>query len=260
VMAPCDRLASTFSRVARDAEGVAFVTLEADAGEEQNALATELGVTMLPTVQFYKNGEMLYEHKGAGDSATRALGEGALYYGGALAGGETTADFITEVGSAAQLDDFLNACALPATNERGVTFDASCEKQLGVLDVSMAKGTATSMHSYPAVVALAKNTQGAIRFARLLGDTTDDAKAVMVNLNVTSTPTFIFYCEGKEVGRYAGSDRVKLMEAVLKTQKANGIKMPQPAPRKRMSIAEAKKIQQAKREAMRKAGIRPQGW
>jgi len=63
--------------------------------------------------------------------------------------------------------------------------DVVCEKQLAVLDVSLLNDSPQCMHVYPAVLALAKNTAGATRWARLLGDSGPDAKALMSSLNVT---------------------------------------------------------------------------
>jgi hypothetical protein len=68
---------------------------------------------------------------------------------------------------------------------QGVLMDVVCEKQLAVLDVSLLNDSPQCMHVYPAVLALAKNTAGATRWARLLGDSGADAKALMKSLNVT---------------------------------------------------------------------------
>lgn len=46
-------------------------------------------------------------------------------------------------------------------------------------------------------------------------------------------PSFVFFADGKEVGRYSGADRGQLMSAVLEIQKRVGYKLPEPpcAPR-----------------------------
>ena len=50
-----------------------------------------------------------------------------------------------------------------------------------------------------------------------------------------------------------------LMNKVLAFQRSNGVKLPERAPRKRMSTAEAKEIARAARERQKAAG-RQSGW
>jgi hypothetical protein len=61
-------------------------------------------------------------------------------------------------------------------------------------------------------------------------------------------PTFVFYADGKEVGRYTGGDRMAIMNKVLEFQAANGVVMPSARTHKRMSTAEARAIARAKRD------------
>lgn len=56
-----------------------------------------------------------------------------------------------------------------------------------------------------------------------------------------------------------GADRGALMAAVLETQAAVGFTLPEPPPRKRPSVAEAKRIAAEARERDRAAG-RKSGW
>jgi len=135
-----------------------------------------------------------------------------------------------------------------------------CEKQLAVLDVSIEKNApAGCLHIFPAIVSLARNTAGATRWARLLGDANESSAELMKKLNVDEVPTFVFFADGKEVARYSGADRMALMNKVLEFQRANGVKLPERATRKRMSTAEAKEIARAARERDRAAG-RSSGW
>ena len=138
--------------------------------------------------------------------------------------------------------------------------NVACDKQLAIVDVSVEKNApAGCMHIFPAIVSLAKNTAGATRWARLIGDSNEAADALMKSLNITEVPTFVFYAEGKEVDRYVGADRMALMNKVLAFQRSNGVKLPERAPRKRMSTAEAKEIARAARERQKAAG-RQSGW
>lgn len=249
MMEPCSRLHSTISRVAREADEVEFVLLDVTQSESSAALAKELQITTFPTVRFYKNASLLHEVKGAG-GAGRAVGEGALYFGDQGAQGERASEHVSELNNAQDLDDFVNnRCDLPGTGARGVELNVACEKQLAVVNVSMVSDCPACMHIYPAVVAMAKNTVGAVRWARLLVDKSNATREVAAKLGVAATPTFLFYIDGKLVGTATTGDRVKLMEMVLETQQKFGVQLPQPPPRKRMSTAEAKEIARQKREA-----------
>ena len=76
---------------------------------------------------------------------------------------------------------------------------------------------------YPAVVALARNLGGTIDFARLVVDVSaaagpaERAEAVDVvrDLAIVDVPSFLFYRDGREVHRWAGSSRGDLLGQVL---------------------------------------------
>ncbi|GHP07802.1 Cdsp32p protein [Pycnococcus provasolii] len=251
LMEPCARLHSTISRVARECGDVEFVLL--DVGDaETKALAAELNVSTIPTVQFWRGGQMIHEAKGA-PGAMAAVPEGALYFGDQMAGGADASEYVEAIKSQQDLNDFINRCDLPQEGIRGVQLQVPCEKQLAVLDVSQLNGCENCMHIYPAVVALAKNTAGAVRWSRLLLDESAEAKSVAQSLNANATPTFVFWVGGREVGRISTADRAVLMQAVLETQQKFGVPLPQPPPRKRMSTAEAKEIARQKREQQKKS-------
>lgn len=204
--APCRALRESLQRVARDCANVAFLTLDGDAGAEARKLAVELGATSFPTVQYYKNGRLLFQSVGAG-AASAGLGAGASLF---LAD-SSTSEYVADVADEAALRAFIDTCASPQPGVRGMTLAAPCEKQIAVLDVSRADSPAC-MHVFPAVLALAKNTAGVIRWGRLLADGGGGAAQLAAKLKVTSTPTFVFFdSTGAEVGRYAGADRGALM-------------------------------------------------
>jgi hypothetical protein len=254
-MYSCKQLSSSLSRIAREAQDVTFLKLEIVGHDEARRLAHDLGAKQFPTYQYYKRGELVWEHVGAGAGSHEKIAEGVLFYGDSGAGGMKASEYITEVKSEGELSDFLALC-MPEQNGLSVP----CEKQLAVLDVSVEKNApAGCLHIFPAIISLAKNTAGATRWARLMGDTSDSAKALMASLNIVEVPTFVFYADGKEVDRYTGVDRLALMNKVLSFQKQNGVKLPERAPRKRMSTAEAKEIARVARERDRVAG-RQSGW
>lgn len=69
--------------------------------------------------------------------------------------------------------------------------------------------------------------QGYVSFARLL---IDNAKkeALGSELKILDVPTFLFYKEGKEVDRHAGSSRADLIGHILSIQGMDGLPPPPP--------------------------------
>jgi len=247
-MAPCLQMKDTLMRVVRECDDAVFLTLTVTEGHSKEwDLARELGVTRFPTFQYYMSNELVWEHIGAGSQAGEAIGQGMLYYAGQAAGGTHADEYITQIKDRAAFQEFLELCAMPQTNQFGADIDVPCDKQLAVLDVSFLKDSPGCVHIYPAVLALAKNTAGACRWARLAGDSGAESSALMKQLNVTEVPTFLFFNGNREVGRYSGTDRYALMNTVIAIQKEEGIKLPDRKPRKRIPIAEAKRIAEARR-------------
>ena len=258
MLEPCRRLASTISRVARDAKECEFVLLDAGASAEAAQVAEQLGARVMPTVQFWKAGELLYQVNGA-TGAGQSVAEGAMYFGGAMADGQNVAELVDEISDEKEFDAWVAQCSMPGEGPGGVKLNMPCETQIGVLTV-MGSKSKECMHAFPAVVALAKNSRGAVRWARCVADKDDATRRVAQRVGVSSAPQFVFFLEGQEVGRYAGADRVALMSAVIDVQRRHGIMLPSPSPRSQMSIAEASRIAREKRESDARRGVRPSGW
>uniref|UniRef100_A0A7S0S886 Thioredoxin domain-containing protein n=1 Tax=Mantoniella antarctica TaxID=81844 RepID=A0A7S0S886_9CHLO len=258
----CKQLSSSLSRIAREADEVAFLKVEIVGDNDARALAKELGVTTYPTYQYYKRGELLWQHVGAGAGAAQQLAEGVLYYGGQGADGLHVSDYITECTSKSELDDFIQSCAAPQSAPDGFVGDIEvpCDKQLAVVDIGMDKNApAGCMNIFPAVLSLARNTMGFTRWARIAVDANAECKDIAKHFNVTQVPAFVFLAGGVVVDTYQGSDRIELMNRVLKFQQANGVVLPQRMTPKRMSTAEAKEIARAARERAKAQG-RKSGW
>ena len=165
-----------------------------------------------------------------------------LFYGDQASEGLHASDYITDISSETELENFMELCALPQTSALGVELDVPCDKQLAVVNVSLNKGSPGCLHIYPAVLALAKNTAGACRWARVIGDASPEAAEFVKTFKADQVPAFIFYESNREVGRYYGSDRLELMNKVIEIQQAEGIRMPDRQPRKRIPVSEAKRI------------------
>jgi len=219
-------------------------------------LADKLGVKDFPTFQYYKHGDLLWQHSGFGAGSHESIAEGVLYYGDEGAGGLRVQDFLTDISTEADLKDFLELC-MPAQEVPGfiAPVEIECAKQLAIVDVSVENDPPTGcLKIFPAVVSLSRNTAGATRWARLIADKNKESKALAKTLKVSEVPSFVFFADGKEVDRYTGSDRMTLMNKVLAFQRANGVKMPQKRTTKRMTTAEAREIARKQREEAKKAG------
>lgn len=258
----CRTLSSSLARIAREATDVNFLRVEVLEGGAARDVAKALGVTRYPTYQYYKNGELLWQHVGAGAGAQEALSEGVLYYGGAGAQGLRTTDYVAEVKSKSDLRDFIDSCSMaqPAAAGFDAGIDVPCDKQLAIVDIGVDKDApAGCLHIFPAVLSLARNTVGFTRWARIAVDSNEECKAIAKEWGVDSVPAFVFMADGKVVDKYAGADRVELMNRVLRFQSANGVRLPQRSTPTRMSTAEAKEIARAARDRAKEQGKRS-GW
>ncbi|GAB4820580.1 hypothetical protein N2152v2_007626 [Parachlorella kessleri] len=219
---PCRQLKHSFLRTARDCSDVVFLELDAD-DEDGQELCDKLGVEVLPTLQFYKEGKKIWEHRGH-QAMEPAMGEGVLYFGDAAGGGEKASTYVTELHSRADFDHFMNQ---------------QDDKVLKVVNISLSSAS-PCVRIFPAVLALARNFQGYAAFARLMGDENEELQQVMADYNIVQVPTFLFFRNGKETGRHVGSSRGDLIGQILQQQSALGIPPPPPqggVPRKPASAA-----------------------
>ncbi len=201
---PCLELKHTFQRTARECPDVEFRAVDADSpgGKE---LAAELGVRVLPTVQFWRRGRMLWKHEGVSD-LDRDLGEGVLFYGDTAAAGEKASQYVEDLADRAAFAAFL--AAQPA-------------EALAVVDCSLTSAS-PCVHIFPAVLALARAFRGQAAFARLLGDAGPEAAALFREHGVVQVPTFLFFRGGELIGRHVGSSRGDLIGSILAVQGTTG--------------------------------------
>ncbi|KAK9916781.1 hypothetical protein WJX75_006936 [Coccomyxa subellipsoidea] len=177
----CANLKHVFARTARDCPDVTFLTLEVDTDEGQ-AACDALGVEVLPTVQFWRDGKKLWEHRGI-VQLEQDLGEGVLFYGDSMADGVKASSFVGELKGRDDLEKFVQSQA---------------DTVLTVVNVSSSNATAC-VRVFAAIAALAKSFKGYAAFARLLYDTSDELTQLARELRVVEVPTFIFYRGGKEI-------------------------------------------------------------
>ena len=206
---PCLQLKHTFQRTARDCPDVVFLMVDADS-DTGDELCGHLGVDVLPTLQFWRHGSLLWEHKGV-VQLNQDLGEGVLYFGDTAGNNEKASTYIKDLSSKAEFESFIKA--------------PEDDKTLVVIDISVSDAN-PCVHIFPAVLALAKNFTGLARFARVLGDQSDELQELMGEKNVLQVPTFLFYRGGKEIGRHVGSSRGDLIGQILAQQNAAGIPPP----------------------------------
>lgn len=207
---PCLQLKHTFQRTARDCPDVVFLMVDADADVED--LCDFLAVEVLPTLQFWRHGKLLWEHKGVAE-LNQDLGEGVLYFGDTAGNNEKASTYVTDLKKRTEIDSFVDA--------------DTDDKTLLVLDISLSNAD-PCVHIFPAVMALAKNFVGVAKFARVLGDENEELQKFMAEKEVSQVPTFLFFRGGKEIGRHVGSSRGDLIGQILAQQSAAGIPLPAP--------------------------------
>lgn len=195
---PCLRMKHVFQRTARDCPDVTFLALDADS-EEGQEICDELGIEVLPTLQFYQGGQKVWEHRGV-SQMDQDLGEAVLYYGDTAAAGVRASAYVRDLHSREDLEAFVSG---------------QPERVLTVVDVSLTSA-APCVHIFPAVLALAKNMgPDYAAFARLMGDESAETQALLRELNILEVPTFLFYRNGQPVGRHVGSSRGDLIGQIL---------------------------------------------
>lgn len=138
----------------------------------------------LLTTRYWKGGDLLWQTVGAAASGN-ALAESLLFYGSRDSKtGASVAGLVEEISTPGELGAFFEACSAPAETVLGVKIEVPCEKQIAVVNVSLGKSSAGCVNIYPAVVALAQTTAGAVRWARLLADASPTTKEMMKTMNV----------------------------------------------------------------------------
>lgn len=98
---------------------------------------------------------------------------------------------------------------------------------------------------------LARQFKGFASFARLMGDATEETKALMNELHVNAAPTFFFYRHAENVGTHIGSSRSDLISAILNKQAELGLTPPPPEEsrkeRRKHAAEDAKKVKKVKK-------------
>eukprot|EP01023_Acetabularia_acetabulum_P033495 TRINITY_DN3134_c0_g1_i1.p1 TRINITY_DN3134_c0_g1~~TRINITY_DN3134_c0_g1_i1.p1 ORF type:complete len:336 (-),score=56.93 TRINITY_DN3134_c0_g1_i1:304-1311(-) len=207
-MAACEGIKHRFQRTARECPDTVFleVKTEEEGGQQ---LCDDLGIEVIPTLQFYRKGKLLWEHKGA-LHMEQEIGQGMLFYGDRGGEGLRPSEFVQEITTKAQYDEFTRQ---------------TDDKVLNCVLVSLTSA-APCIRVYPAVVALARSFKGYANFARMWGDNNDEMQKLMAEKKILEVPTFLFYRNGEEVHRHVGSSRGDLIGQILEVQTKYGIQPP----------------------------------
>lgn len=234
----CQGLKHSFQRTARDCPDAVFIEVNIDSeSKDGQALTEELGAEVVPTLQFVRDGRLLWEHRGITNLDTD-LAEGVLFYGDAGGDGMHPSDFITEITSKADLEKWTKSLD---------------HTVLGVLDVS-ANGAASCVHIYPTVVVLARQFKGFASFARIIADSNDETNDIAKTLNIKAVPTFVFYRDQGVVGSHVTTSRSDLISAILSKQGELGLSPPPPEQGRQARFkqaAAAKKAEKASKKVNR---------
>lgn len=196
-MEACNQLRSSLQRCVRDCESTRFVSVLFDGSESSQRCADWLGVEHFPTLQFWKSGQLLWQHVGAQDQ--QDLGEGLLFFGDE-AKGMRASDFVSEVTNQQELDSFING--------------QEDDDRIALLDVSD-ETSDPCVHMYAAVFSLARGMKNNLRCARLIADKDASTREAARKLGVTQVPSFFVFKGGEQVGLYVGSSRGELVGRVM---------------------------------------------
>ena len=216
LLEPCTKFKHSFQRIARNCPDVKFLSFVGDADDKTSTFTKDsLGVNTFPTLQFYKQGKLLWQHDGV-DDALRDLDEGVLFYRDRDAQENY---YVKEICGAADLKEAIQ--------------EADRMKEVLVVDVSSASAT-PCLHIFPAVVSLARAFQGSVTFARLIQDRNPETASLVANdLKVQEVPTFIFFFKGEERHRFTSSSRGDLIGQLLEQQTKIGYSLPPPIKKKK---------------------------
>ncbi len=215
---------------------------------------------MLPTLQFWRNGAKLWEHKGA-------LNMDQVGFGGVGVGArwqlfqppavlythqtsniaqtnpptdpptdrppkKTTQDlgegvlfFNGTAGGGVQASDYVTE--LRGEADMRAFIAAQSESVLTVVDVSLSDA-APCIHVFPAVLALARSFKGYAAFGRVVADASPEGQQLLSSFNVVEVPSFLFFKEGREVDRHVGSSRGDLIGKIMEVQARFGVAPPPP--------------------------------
>lgn len=211
-LVPCQQIKHTFMRTARECKDVVFLSLHTD-DEKAQDLCDELGVEVIPTLQFWRNGNKLWEHKGV-MNMDQDLGEGVLFFNGSAANGVQASEHITELSGEEDMRQFITAQG---------------EQVLTVVYVSLSDA-APCIHVFPAVLALARSFKGYAAFGRVIADQTEAGRQLLKDHSVVEVPTFLFFKGGREVDRHVGGSRGDLIGKIMEVQSRFGVAPPPPPP------------------------------
>lgn len=183
--------------------------------EEARTLADTLEVSCYPSIQFWKQGLLYWEHRGV-YQGEQALAEGLLYYAGCTLKGEAVGQQIHQIYTAEDYFRFINH---------------QPSNVLTLVNVSLMTAS-PCIRLYPALAALAKSFQGCVAMSRVIGDSTSELLDLMhEDLRVVEAPTCIFYREGREISRLVSSNKADMVGHILMHLSNMGVQPPPPPAR-----------------------------
>lgn len=174
-------------------------------------ISESLGIKVFPAVVFFKHGRVVWKSYGS-DGMSSDMAEGLLYFGGAQMDRKDSVDCVSDLHNHSDVDHFVNA-------------DTPAKLKMLMVTTHLCS---PCVHIYPSYVTLAMNFRDLVDFGRL--DAEEEALAsVCEKLQIREVPTFISYCDGKEVDRLVSGNRGDLIGHLLGLSMKFGINPPRPA-------------------------------
>eukprot|EP01025_Chloroclados_australasicus_P003322 TRINITY_DN10778_c0_g1_i1.p1 TRINITY_DN10778_c0_g1~~TRINITY_DN10778_c0_g1_i1.p1 ORF type:complete len:386 (-),score=40.72 TRINITY_DN10778_c0_g1_i1:180-1337(-) len=218
----CQHIRHDFVRMAAKSPNVTFLSTLVDPSEPSE-LAKHLHVQHYPTALFFKNGEVVWKSEGS-HAMKGDMAEGVLYFGNPTKNVKGS-EHMQELYSEDDLNRFL-------AGETGGNSDL----KIVMLSTHMCS---PCIHVYPSTLMLAMNFEGAIDFAKLEDDGSEELEDLFYSLNILEVPTFLIYFKGREVSRNVSSSRGDLIGHILQVASQYGIAPPK-SPRKQLARRDRK--------------------
>ncbi|RZC63677.1 hypothetical protein C5167_025417 [Papaver somniferum] len=182
--------------LSRTCNNVVFVLVMVDESDKTKAICERQKIERVPHFSFYKSREKIHEEEGiiGPDELMRDIS----YYG----------DNHSAVVRLHSRKDFEN-----------LVEEHKIDNKLIVLNIG-SKHCEPCIKVYPTVLVLSRQMVDTVVFARMDGAENESCMQFSKDMKVVEVPTFLFIRDGDICGRYVGSDKVKLMDEIVRYQKS----------------------------------------
>lgn len=210
----CTEIKHHYMRMAADSPEVKFIALVDDVDGPARQLVRSLDVKLLPSMLFFRRGEMVWRSSGSHTMEEDML-EGVLYFGDSAGKGFKASKYVRELADAAGFREFTQS-------------QSGAPLKCVMISADMCS---PCVHIYPSMVRLAMNFTGVVDFAKIEGDDSTEVTELFQELNILEVPCFLTYYQQKEISRNISGNRGDLIGHLLDDITKCGITPPKPSGR-----------------------------